>query len=262
MINGNKPREALNVSAFDIEVPPICEQQDVPFTVEVYDTELNPVDAEISYKCSEAVCGVGDTSNGVIDGMFPQCINGFVIAKADGYEEKREELSIVSPGSTSIILDRLYKMNVNLKLDNLDYDGQATISFISSDGSKTIVYPEQKNVELSEGQYEVQVYIYRNSSIKIGATTKRQCYDVQDTGLKGFLGFTRQECFNVDFPEQIVSNALAGGGKQNYYILESDLSGSNNIEIRASSLRTPKTIEDLQDNYNLFEDKHLGIGFT
>ena len=54
---------------------------------------------------------------------------------------------------------------------------------------------------------------------------------------------------------------LSGGGKENYYILESELSDSNVIEINAESLDLPKSIEELQDNYILFEEKDLEILF-
>ncbi len=262
VIQGNKPREALNVSTVAIEGPPVCDQRNIPVSVNVYDTNLNSVDAEISYKCSETVCRIGETESGFIEGNFPQCVNGFLIARSEGYEEKRELYSVVLPGSANVVLDRLYEMNVDLKLDNLDYEGQAVITFVSDDGSKTIVYPEQTSVELSEGQYEIQTYIYRNSSIRIGSTTTRECVEVPDSGIAGFLGFTREKCFNIDFPEQIVSNALGGGGKQNYYILESELKNSNTLEIRAGSLPIPTTLQQLQDNYILFEDKNLVISLT
>lgn len=262
VIEGNKPREALNVSTVAIEGPPVCEQQNTPVGVNVYDTNLNPVDAEISYKCSETVCRIGETEAGFIEEDFPQCINGFIIARAEGYKEKRELYTVLSQGTANIILDRLYETEVDLKLDNLDYDGRALITFTSEDDSKTIVYPEQTSVELSEGQYEIQTYIYRNSSIRIGSTTIRECVDVPESGIGGFLGFTKENCYNIDFPEQIISNALAGGGKQNYYILESELKNSNNLEIRAGSLPKPTTLQQLQDNYVLFENKNLAVSLT
>ncbi len=62
-------------------------------------------------------------------------------------------------------------------------------------------------------------------------------------------------------PEQIVSNALAGGGQQNYYILDSELASSKEVEIRATSLPLPATLEQLQDNYVLFEDNGMDISF-
>ena len=52
-----------------------------------------------------------------------------------------------------------------------------------------------------------------------------------------------------------------GGGTEKYYILESELKDSGLIEISASSLPTPKSLEDLQKNYELFEAKGLDIRF-
>jgi len=160
-------------------------------------------------------------------------------------------------------VDKLYELDIDLKINGIDYDGEATVSFISDDGltSNTLVYPEQKTIELSEGQYEIQVYVYKSSSLTLGATTREQCIEIPQSGLGGFFGFTKEKCFTVEFPAQVISNALAGGGKQNYFILESELSDSNSIEINSQSLPVPKTIEQLQNNYILFDEKNLQINF-
>ena len=70
---------------------------------------------------------------------------------------------------------------------------------------------------------------------------------------------TKERCFDIEVPEQIISQALVGGGKQNYYILESELMNLDTVEINAQSLPEPKTIEQVQDNYLLFEGKNLDI---
>jgi len=75
------------------------------------------------------------------------------------------------------------------------------------------------------------------------------------------FGLTDEKCFDITIPEQIVSNALSAGGTQNYYILDSELEGANTLEIRADSLPTPTTLEQLQDNYLLFEENGLDINF-
>ncbi len=122
-----------------------------------------------------------------------------------------------------------------------------------------IAYPEQRSIGLSEGQYEIQVHIYKDSSIDIGAAIKEQCIDVPRSGILGVLGLTEERCFEIEVPEQVVSQTLVGGGKQNYYILESELIGSSLIEINAQSLPIPETIEQLQNNYLSFENKDLDI---
>ena len=114
---------------------------------------------------------------------------------------------------------------------------------------------------MSQGQYEVQVQIYRNSSIVLGARKQEQCVEVPQSGIGSFFGLTKEECFTIDFPEQIISSSLSGGGKQNYFILESELIDSSIVEIRADSLPTPNTIDQLSTNYILFEEKGLGINF-
>ena len=262
VIEGNKPRFADNSTAVEVSVPELCQQKNTLTEVNVLDARFNKIEAEVSYECSGTVCPMGKTSSGIISGLFPQCVNGYVIAKAEGYKTAKKLYSAVQQGSTDIFLDKLYEKDLQLKLDGKDYDGQATVSFILDDGSsKVVVYPDQKTVDLSEGQYEVQVHMFKNSTIKIAATKTEKCIEIPESGVGGFFGFSKEKCFNIEFPAQIVSNALAGGGKQNYYILNSDLEKSNAIEISANSLPAPTTISQLQDNYLLFENRGLMINF-
>ncbi len=261
VVQGNKPREALDVSAVEMGVPELCKYKNTLVEVNTYDTKLNPVETDISYECFGEVCNMGKTEQGSLEEEFPQCVNGYILAKAEGFEDDKYLYSITESGNVNIILDKLYEINVELKLDGIDYQGEAMVNFISDKSSKVIVYPEKKTVELSEGQYEVQVYIYKNSSLKLDETTYEQCMEIPQSGLGGFFGLTKEKCFDIEIPEQIISNVLAGGGKENYYILESELENLDILEIDSESLDLPKSVEDLQDNYLLFEDKDLEISF-
>jgi hypothetical protein len=160
-----------------------------------------------------------------------------------------------------IILDRVYEKEVNLFLENVAYDQQAIVNFISDGFSRTILYPKEKTIKVSEGQYEIQVYVYEDSSFELEATTKQQCVDIPEPGFIGLFGFNREKCFDVKIPSQLVSSALSGGGKQQYYILESELIDSDIIKIYGERLPQPRSIEQLQSNYILFEDKGLDIIF-
>ena len=261
IIQGNNPREALETNAVESEVAELCNQKNTEIQVNVYDTNLNPVDADISYKCFGTSCNIGETSFGSLKENFPQCVNGYILARSEGFKDSKYQFSTVESGRVDVILDKIYELNVDLKLDGRNYNKNAMISFISEDGSEIIVYPEQRTVKLSEGQYEIQTYIYRNSSITLPASTTEQCIDIPRSGLGGFFGFTKEKCFSVDFPSQIISNSLSGGGKQNYFILESQLINSDAIEINADSLPVPNSIEQLQTNYILFDEKNLIITF-
>jgi len=256
VIQGNKPRESLDTSAVDIEIPELCKYMNTIMKVNVYDTRLNPVEADISYECSGVKCSIGKTDSGKLVKEFPQCVNGYIRTRAEGFEDAKYLYSTVETDTVDIVLDKLYELDVELNSEE-----EAVISFLSDTSSKTVVYPEQKSVELSEGQYEIQVYVYKNSSLQLAEITREQCVEAPQSGLGGLLGLTKEECFDVTIPAQIISNALAGGGKENYYILESELANSKTIKINAGSLPIPKSIEELQSNYLLFEDMGLDIQF-
>jgi len=258
VVQGNKPRNALNSSATAISAN-LCPYKNTEITVITYDTNMNPVESQVSYECFGETCTIGTTSpSGALTEQFPQCVNGFVIARADGFKESRTEYSTTQGGSVSLIMNKFYDLNVALKLDNSNYNGKAMIFFSSEEDSKAISYPEQKTVELGEGQYEISVYIYKDSSMQLQESSYQQCIDVP-AGIGGLFGITQKSCYDMKIPTQIISSVLAGGGKQDYYILEEELKGANNIEINAESFTTPTTAEQLQNNYLVFENTRLGV---
>ena len=159
----------------------------------------------------------------------------------------------------SVYLSKLYNLSVQLKLNNQNYNRDAIIYFVSDDFSKTIYYPRQKYVELAEGEYEVQVYVYKNSNLKVGNMTQKQCVEVPRSSIGGLIGLTKEVCFDVQVPAQTLSNALSAGGKLNYTFSENQLRGSRVIDIYAETLPEPNTLEQIQKNYNLFENKELKI---
>ncbi len=260
VIQNNNPRQSLDATAIEIVVPELCKYKNTQIQVNTRDRQGGSVDAEISYECFGNKCNIGETEAGQLSEDFPQCVNGYVLARADGFKDSKYLLSTVSPGSLTVIMDKLYDTNIELKLGGFSYNKDAIITFVSDQSSKTIVYPERRTVELGEGQYEIQVYIYKDSSITIGATTTEQCIEVP-RGVLGVFGLTQEKCFNIEVPEQIISQALAGGGKQNYFILESELSQGKTLKISAESLPSPETIEQLQINHFSFETRGLGIEF-
>jgi hypothetical protein len=259
VIQGNKEREALDTDAVDFGLPKLCEYKNTEIEVNVFDTDLGRIDANIAFECFGTRCGIGETSGGRLVDDFPQCVNGYVLANAEGFEKGKQLHSSTTPGIVDIILDRLYEMEIDLKLDGASYGGEAIVSFVSDGKSKTILYPDQKSLELSEGQYEVRVDIFKDSQLVFPSTTKEECIEVPRSGIGSVLGLTKEKCFDIEFPEQVISNVLAGGGNQNHFILESELQSSTTIEIGAQSLPSPRNLDQLQDNYNIFEERGLGI---
>lgn len=255
---GNKEREPLDSSAIFGQVPEICQYKNTPIDVNVYDTKNRPVDADISYECSSTICYVGRSSKGKLSAEFPQCVNGRIVVRSQGYQDVKETLSIMSSGNLNIYLSKLKEVEVRLKVDGKTYNGNAIINFVSNGSSVSAVYPEQRTVELTGGNYNVSVYIYQNSSFKIGQSNQSVCVDVP-RGILGVFGMTKKKCTVVVVPEQIISNALSGGGTKSYYVLNSQLDSSRFIDIDAESLPKPTTLDQLQMNYVLFEDNTLDI---
>jgi len=205
VIEGNKPREPLSSSATEIGIPELCRYKNTPLEVHTFDSNLQSVEADISYECLSETCSIGRTEDGAIKANFPQCVNGYIVARAEGYEDGNLLHSTTSDvGVVNVFLERSYDLNTELRLDGQIYDGSALITFARDGGSKTVIYPEQKNVELSPGQYEVQVYVYKNSSLEFQEITKKECIDIPAGGIGGLLGFTTEKCIDVKIPGQII----------------------------------------------------------
>lgn len=258
VIQGNKARTAMDATAGEITAN-LCPYKNTPATVRTYDTNLNPINSLISYECFEETCYIGETSSGELTADFPQCVNGYVIARAEGFVEARQRYSTTQTGNAEIIMNKLYDLNLKLKLNNADYNGKAMVYFNSEVHSAAVSYPEQKKIKLAEGDYNISVYIYKDASMQLQATTQKQCMTVPSSGIGGILGISEKKCFDITIPSQMISSTLAGGGTQRQSILESDLKNSNTIEINSEGFGVPTTIEQLQNNYLLFDEKGLGV---
>ncbi len=259
VIKGNKEREAFKTNAISSNEVELCNDLNSPTRINIFDKNGNPIDAEISYSCLGQTCNIGKSKRGILIDYLPQCVNGFLNARADGYKEESLMYSSVNSGGVSIYLDKLYELNLRLKLGGKAYDGLATIMFYSDDYNTFVSYPLQTKVNLSEGNYKIEVYIYTNSTLRIPKTTKEECVKVPRGTFLGMFGFTKEQCVDVEFPEQIISNALIGGGYANLSISENNLKKSKLIEINSEKLPTPDSLTQLQKNYILFENKILEI---
>ncbi len=244
----------------------VCDVKAGNVEVYTYDTNLNPVEASVSFKCLDQVCSLGETKLGgdlaSFQGEIPQCVNGYLIARAEGFADGKMIFSSNSETVADIILEREYETIVDVRVDGLNLkDGEsAVIYFISDDGTKTAYLPGNNKVSLVEGGYDVEVYVYSASGILIPESKKTQCVKVSRGGLFGFFGGTKEDCFDIELPETNVESALAGGGKASTYILESELQ-SGLISLQVDSLQKPGTLAELQMNYEIFETLGVNIFF-
>ena len=263
-IDKNNPRKALDVEGLPDVVPELCEHKNTRINVYTYNTNLDPVPAKIKFKCFDTQCNIGDTElegqDAVLNADFPQCANGFIIASAEGYKTKKYQISTVQEGDANIVLDRKYKLGLEIQKEGQKIENDfAVVTFTKDNEIQTISYPEIKEIELTEGQYEIKTYVYSNSTITLQGSTTQKCVDVPKSGVLGMFGSTEEKCFPLTIPDQVISFAVSGGGTQEYYITESELQDSRKLIIDAGSFGIPRKVEDLQTNYNSVEVNALNI---
>jgi len=263
IIDNNYPRDALE-SEFPLQQDDefdLCQYRTQEVTVTSFDNNLNPVEANVSYQCFDQQCRLGETKNGELKTFAPACVNGFVLARADGFAEVRQEFSSNDEEFADILMEREYDVELEVVVGGQELEDTAIVSFVRDDG-KTVsaAMPEIESVELSEGEYEIRVYVYGNSSISIPESTKTECVEVPRGGLLGLFGSTEEKCFDVTIPATDVDTALIGGGNLETYLLESELQAGKMI-LHVDRLPEPKTLEGLAENFGSFENKRLWFEF-
>lgn len=239
----------------------LCEFKDQDVVVNVYDSNLNPVDANISFECFTQRCSLGETENGVLTGKSPACLNGYLRVRSDGYAEKKQLFSSNEQITADVILEKEYDADVEVRMDGEVLDDRVIVSFTKDGGdSASAVLPEVKEVKLTEGQYEIRVYVYSDSNLTIPSSSRTECREVSRGGVLGFFGSTKEECFDITIPETRIESALAGGGVSDVYILGDQLEGGKVI-INVGSLPEPETVEQLQYNFEAFEHNFVEVNF-
>jgi hypothetical protein len=253
IIDKNMPRKAVlsELTAAEPEMPDVCQFNTQDLEVNVYDSELNKVDANLTYMCFTQKCRIGSTVDGKFTGMVPACVNGYLITKAEGYAEEKQLLSTNEESSADVILDREYDIKVNLEVGGKPLVGTAMIT-INGERSVSAFLPDSASIKMSEGLYNVTVYAYGNSTITIPSSKKEQCTEIPAEGVLGIFGSTREECIDITIPETKIDSVLTGGGKSEIYVLPSDLK-KGEITLRVDALPTPKSLEELQDNFMAFD---------
>ena len=260
VIDKSQARQALpTIEGINIESE-VCKYPNQEVEVRTYDSELNPVPARINFKCLNSACDIGETEIGngeaILNAQLPQCVNGILVARAEGYADEEYQISTNSEDFADLVMRKKYK--IGLDLGEVD---SALVMFDSESYSATSVYPEMDEIELVDGMYNVSVYVYSNSSLTIPETSRRECVDVPQQGVGGLFGLEEEKCFNIDIPGTKVELAVVGGGKTSEYITEGQLAGASELNINVPLFGKPSTLEGLQENYVKAEEELIYLEF-
>jgi len=263
IVKGNKPREALPGTAYEQQTQSVCQYKNTRGQVYTYDSDLNPIQADISFKCFTEECPIGTTEivgdKAVLDTMFPQCVNGQVTASADGYTEASSTVSSNQEFDTGLILEKLHTLKLDVKIAGQPATENVMLYFTSDNNNQVAYWPDDKTIELSEGFYNITSYVYAGTSITLPATTTNTCIEVPRAGVLGYFGATTEKCFDAIVPEQIISNAIVGGGVSEEYFIEPILKSSSTLEINIDSISTPKSLDDIQKVYDKMSREKVGV---
>ena len=212
IIDKNVPRKAVFSEITDENEFDLCEFKNQDVEVNIYDINLDKVDAEISFACLDQECRLGESENGVFVGKAPSCVNGYLKIDAEGYTEKKQLFSSNRESYADIILDKEYKEKIMIYSDGKLLEENAIVMFEEINGSRTTsaALPDSNEIELSEGHYKVSVYAYGNSSIVIPESKKTQCVEVPKVGVLGIFGGTKEQCFDITLPETKIEYAYWG----------------------------------------------------
>ena len=269
VINKNMPRES-SLSDYTEPLESLCDKANALLSVSTYDINLNPLQADIQFHCLTDSCNLGKTQIDNVTnlasfkGLVPQCVNGVIIANAPGYKEKKYVISTNEESSADIILEREYKLPLEIYVDGSISQDNSVLIINQKDGNQTnvvdsISYPFTKQITLSEGDYTFDLKVFGKGSVVIPAITAKQCINVPQSGIMGLFGFNEEQCTDITTPSQTLTNLLFAGGKLNQYITPSELGNANVFRIYASSIKTPSSVEEIQSSYDTIESKSLDI---
>jgi hypothetical protein len=267
VISKNVPRVSQETTYIE-QQESICDNANTNITISTYNVNLEPVESRVQFKCVSDVCNIGETeldnSTGMagVEAKVPQCFNGFVIANAAGYREKKYQISTNSETNADIILDKEYPLPVEVYVDgSLSQDTATLVVSDKNDGSfaATMSYPQNKVLTIAEGDYIFDLKVFRQNSLTIPSTTTTQCAKVAQEGLLGFLGLEEEKCTELTIPSQTLTNVLYAGGKLNQYVTPTELEKASAIRIYATSVKLPSTQEEIALGYDEIQTKSLNI---
>jgi len=262
VVDKNMPRNSLLAQYQDDygEDMKLCDYLTQDVTVNLLDNNLDSIkdEVDISYQCFNQACNLGKSNGGSFSGKAPACLNGYLIAETSNYAKKKILFSSSSESSADIILDRLYNVSIDLSVGGGSLKGMALVSFIGENGANAFL-PTNGKVRLSEGLYNVTVYVYGNSTIRIPASTKTQCTQVSEGGLLGLFGSTKEECYDISIPETKIEAGLIGGGKAEDQYLLPEMLSDGVLKVSVNEFPKPDSLEQLQYNYEIFNSMGVGL---
>jgi len=195
ILERNEPSREINIYAVDTSLRTItsddyCSRNQYDLEVYVQDEETGEAlnNVSISYQCVRFKCNIGNTAYKKIDnivvsdipyleGKFPYCINGWLIAEKENYLKKVKTVTIgpTTQKMVNIEMTPLKVLNYSFNPINLPFKGDEEffIHITNADKQYTtdLISPSEvedyKNLKLLFGDYKynIDIKVMRNNSL-------------------------------------------------------------------------------------------------
>lgn len=265
IIDNNQPK-INELGDLDLEEVPfdICSRKVTPITVNVLGknrNQLKPLEADVSYQCFATSCYIGKTqldefNDYSLKALFPECLNGQVIAQSDGYFTTKEIIDSNEETSVSIVMKPFYAFDYDIKviekssgyIRDLAEDEQVTFEFQNLDEDYTLyLTKDSSELQLIEGNYQLKSYLTKKSSskFKIGSQEISKCIKIPRPGILG-LFLKTERCATTLIDETELDEAIVGGVTSEFTI-DSMKSNKNKVTLYVIFDKVPTTFNDLSE---------------
>jgi len=268
IIDNNQPREnRLGVEAPRDTNPVICESASVETNVNVVDLYTNSQisNAIVKFSCVGTICKLGETTSNGLNVKVPACLNAEISIEKEGYQPAKIIVDTTEKSNLFIYLKPKYKKQVGIQVVS---DGIAR-NLLSSefiiftlknldDETQTFITSDIQEIELSEGEYEVNSYILKNypNGITLQKREIQYCTSVPKPSVLGLLGITDNKCVKTELPETKLEQVLVGGARYKFTLTKAQLENSNKIIFYTNYNKVPNNIQELSELYNIVQNQN------
>ena len=261
IVNNQAKEDRIQAPGVTIN-PELCQIKLASETVNAFTYDKNGQTAplngvDISYKCITTTCSIGNTlEKNSITAQFPQCVNGLLIARKEGYNPAVYTLSTnINDQEVSLVLEKYTNFTVNVSVINKDGSIRAvnkdeTVVLEMNNDAKShsteIIYPSQSSINLLQGDYSVKISLFEKGSFLLKGVSTRQCTSVPRADILGLLGFMQEKCIEISTPDATLQQVFGGGAEFSAAITDGKM-----LNLYLLKTDSPKNANDLDRAYQI-----------
>jgi len=271
LIVNNQPKEDKAGGAGYAIEPELCKFKLAKETINTLtsDEQGNVIplnDVDISLKCISTTCEIGRVQKNSIDTTFPQCVNGFLIARKDGYYPAKYQVSTnIENQEFNLILEKYLNFTLNISVIEQDgkirsLNGRETVVIGMTNDLKghnlNLIYPSETNANLLSGDYSVKLSLFEKGTFNLAGQKVNQCTDVPQGGLLGVIGLTEEKCFDFSTPDLKLDQVFGGGAE-----FSINVEKGKSLHMYLLKTDTPKNVDELNAAYDAAKAASLSANF-